>query len=157
MKEIFGDIFLDAPKDSWIVITTNIGWKKNGENPMGRGIAGRMANIFPEIRKDYGSWCIKNREKIYFWTNSEYGIRVICAPTKPLDVENPHLSWKKKSDMNLIRNSLHQIKEFSLKNPTETVMLPLMGTDNGRLPVKDVVKLIREMNLPDNVILTFRD
>lgn len=113
---------------SWLVIPTNIGWKANGENVMGRGLAKQAASRFPTIAKTYGKWC-----KDYGCVICKIGIpRLILAPSKALNKQNPGFSWANSSDIETVAKSYEQLSSLSF---TKTLIVPLLGTGNGDMDV----------------------
>lgn len=141
--------------DSAIVIPTNIGWKTNGANPMGVGMAKAAADIAPNLPYWYGGKCkkLRNNVGVLFYSES----RFLLFPTKPLNDTAPHLSWQSNADINLIRSSVVALVE--VVNQLETndiykgrVLLPMVGTGAGQLPVDVVLSLLNE-NLDDRFVL----
>jgi len=149
MITIHGDIWkeFEARPESYLVIPTNVGWKADGENVMGRGLAKQAAEKFPELPGLYGSCCQKYGEEVFV----HVGRRIICAPTKPLNKEHPHLSWKAFSTFKDVKKSYRQIRDLSQKGLT--IVTPLLGAGNGGLRFTDAMMLVDEAKMPDNVIL----
>lgn len=157
MKERVGNIWTYHSEKQWIIITTNIGWKKDGLNPMGAGIAAKASELFPELPKWYGDRCKKFR-----------GDTAVCAyvpanfllfPTKPL-AEKPWLSWQQDSDCELIKRSARQLQALvTILRERGTlfgdVYLPLVGCENGNL-TKNVVLPILSKYLDDRFVLLER-
>ncbi|HQN17708.1 MAG TPA: hypothetical protein PKV86_01150 [Syntrophobacteraceae bacterium] len=149
MITIHGDIWKEFEErpESYLVIPTNVGWKADGKNVMGRGVAKQAAEKFPELPGIYGGWCQKYDGEVFV----HVGRRVICAPTKPLNKDKPHMSWKSFSTFKDVRNSYRQIRD--LANRGMEIVTPLLGAGNGGLKFTDAMKLAEEAKLPDNVIL----
>jgi hypothetical protein len=150
MREVAGDIWEFHQQGNWIVITTNIGWKKNGENPMGAGIAKAAAAMYPELPAYYGRRC-----KQYGTDTAvcEYKPgNLILFPTKPLDEISPWASWRSGSSLDLISRSAKQLAYLNMIGPSRVIGLPLVGCQNGGLQRGDVIGILRE-NLDDNFIL----
>ncbi len=59
MIERPGDLWAWQAERRWIVIPTNIGWKKDGANPMGAGVALQASEMYPELANWYGARCKK--------------------------------------------------------------------------------------------------
>lgn len=137
-----------------IVITTNIGWKKNGENPMGAGIAKAAAERYPELPKWYGKRCQKylGDTAVCYYVPA----KLFLFPTKPLS-DQPWMSWKNDSDIDLIKRSTVQLSKI-VDILTEkgkflpTIGLPLPGCCNGGLSRKLVLPILKEF-LDDRFIL----
>jgi hypothetical protein len=129
---------------AWIVIPTNLGWRRNGTNVMGRGLALQAAQRYPDLPREYGQWC-QNRGylDLVIWNTGE-DKHLIMAPSKPLDSENPHLSWQQPADPELVKRSLTEIYDFACTH-AEDFGLPLLGTGNGGLDRKLVLDMTREI------------
>lgn len=149
MITIHGDIWkeFEARPESYLVIPTNVGWKTNGQNVMGRGLAKQAAEKFPELPGLYGSWCQKYGEEVFV----HVGRRIICAPTKPLNKDHPHLSWKTFSTFKEVKGSYRQIRDLAKRGLK--IITPLLGAGNGGLKFSDAMKLADEAKMPDDVIL----
>lgn len=154
MRKIKSDIWSFHKNDNFIVIPTNMGFKKNGENVCGRGIAYQCKLKYPNLPVWYGKVLIKrlqnndNRNLVIENTNN-----LILFPTKKLDVANPHLSWKQSSDLETIEKSCIELKAFSEKNK-QNIYLPLVGCGNGNLDKADVMPIIdKYFSDSDNVFL----
>lgn len=131
----------------WIVIPTNVGWKKDGANVMGRGIAQQAARYFPSLPNIYGEHCRIHGEKLYYI--SSMGAQLICFPTKPL-ADIPWLSWRGPATLEQIEISLKQLAE-----ETEPVAIPLVGCGNGGLDPSKVVPLIEKyLTAPNFTLVT---
>jgi hypothetical protein len=155
MIERVGDIWIYYREGSWIVIATNIGWKKNGANPMGAGIAAKAADLYPELPGWYGARCKKYKANTAVCP-FEPG-RFFLFPTKSLDEQRPWLSWQAAASIHRIRRSAYQLAELAKilrsqnKVPGE-IILPMVGCGNGRLSPKDVVPVLRDY-LDDSFVL----
>lgn len=140
---------------AWAVIPTNIGWKRDGANPMGAGVALQAAKKVPELPKWYGDICKKylgNTTVIPY-----IPARMILFPTKPLNVHCPWLSWNNDSDLGLISQSTKQLAKcvsicrsngIDIKN----IAVPLVGCGHGGLSSKDIIPILQE-SLDDSFIL----
>lgn len=143
MNWITGDIDIWSfhREGSIIVIPTNAGWKNNGENVMGRGLAKDAAKLFPTLPLLYGTCCKLHYPYSYFQIE-----RLICVPSKRLDEENPHLSWRQSADLDTITKSLNWLKKNAYLFP-ERVYTPPLGTGNGELKMEVVVDLMNDILL----------
>ena len=137
-----------------VIITTNIGWKKDGSNPMGAGIARTAAGKYPELPEWYGRRCKKYGEDTavcYFKPG-----KFFLFPTKPLH-ENPWLSWSNDSCLSLIRrSSIQLVKLVDILTDRGRffgeIGLPLPGCGNGNLRPRSVLPIIRQY-LDDRFVL----
>lgn len=152
MTEAKGNIW-DYGGTHWIVVTTNIGWRANGWNVMGRGIASEAAEMFLDLPKLYGWFCKAHRDGAIMQycglaPRGKYRKLLLC-PSKPLDVENPHLSWQSEASLPLIERMLPLL---AAEVPGCPVAVPLIGCGNGRLdPV--VVRPLMHEYLDDRFVL----
>lgn len=157
MKEIVGDIF-NYVDTHWIVITTNEGWRTNGDNVMGAGLARYIRDNHPHLATEYGKFCREypGQGKItsYEFPFKDSVRRFIMLPTKKLSPATPHLSWKAMSDLSLIEGCLAQLAEFG-KTATVPVMVPLLGCSNGGLRYDQVAPLMRKYLVDDIFTLIY--
>lgn len=142
-----------------MVITTNIGWKKDGANPMGAGIAKQAAELFDELPAWYGARCKKYGADtaVCMYEPANF----ILFPTKPLNERTPWLSWQSKSDLALIRRSAIQLQKLSeimveRKMLFGEIAIPLVGCENGGLERRDVVPILKQY-LDDRFVLIERE
>jgi len=150
MIERVGNIWNFHDRRKWIVITTNIGWKKDGSNPMGAGIARAAAGIDPDLPIWYGKKCQKfgaNTATLPYRKK-----KFILFPTKPLDEDKPWLSWQQDSDIDLIRRSTIQLARLIDILEADMIVLPMVGCANGRLRPKQVLPVLRQY-LDDRFVL----
>lgn len=125
-----------------VVIPINIGWKKTGENVMGRGIARQAANIYgPNLAYLVGQECQKTRGE-----TTTFAIRttdtLYMFPTKPFNASAPWLSWKQPSNLELVRKSAKALRQIAL--PNSRVFVPLVGCGNGQLDPADVYAVLED-------------
>lgn len=160
MKTIKGDIWEEALKTGgYIIIPTNIGWKKNGENVMGRGVAYQSKKYFPELAMLYGKQCsILGEEACCILFGLQYdNISPLCIATKELDKDKPYLSWQNNSSLLQIEKSLKKFTEIFISNE-ELFYFPLLGCGNGGLNKEDVLPLMEEyLGKYDNCILVLKN
>ena len=149
MLRAIGDIFVVEPKDGWIVIPTNVGWREDGRNVMGAGLAKLASARYRSLPLDYGRWCQTYEDEIYVDSDN----KIICAPSKALVRSQPWASWKGKSDRATIRNSFVQLKNWVGSHTDDVVKLPLFGAGCGGLPVRECIEMTEEADFPDSVIL----
>lgn len=136
-----GDLWKYHERGYWVVVTTNLGWKKDGTAIMGAGVAKQAAERFPEIVKEYGRLCKKYRDgRLGIVLNSQH--KLIFFPTKPLDREKPWLSWKQKASMDLIEDSLDDLICLMMHDNIRPIAMPMVGCGNGGLDPKKVKSLL---------------
>lgn len=154
MIERIGDIWQHHAGGGWVVITTNIGWKKNGSNPMGAGIAAHAADMYPELPGWYGARCSKYGADTACCLYKD--ARFILFPTKPLNEKKPWLSWQSDSTLDLIRRSAVQLQELGSivrgGGYDGLIALPMVGCQNGGLNKLDVLPILRSI-LDDGFVL----
>lgn len=158
MVEKVGNIWRFAD-DHWVVIPTNIGWKRDGTNPMGAGIAKTAADRFEQLPLWYGLRCQKHGERTA--VTPFYAGRMFMFPTKPLNMEQPWLSWQGKADLKLIARSARQLQAVlplvRKKLPIGRVAIPLVGCGAGGLKPVQVIPLLRSVLSDDFVLVVTPD
>ncbi len=144
IKVVAGDIWTlqDMTPGSRVVIPTNIGWKSNGWNVMGRGLAQQAARREPELQRKYGLYCQINRENTDVWLTPN----LILFPTKSLNKANPSMSWNAKSDITLIKRSIDQLVVAVDTHDLKDVLVPMVGCGNGGLAISQVAPLLLQLN-----------
>lgn len=155
MIECRGDIVAWMAKRRWAVVPTNIGWKKDGRNPMGVGVAAAASNMYKELAMWYGMRCRKYGENTAVCPY--YPGNLILFPTKPLDVCHPHASWRNKATIDLVARSaiqLQKLGEILVKKGflNSEVAIPLVGCGAGGLPKSAVVSIL-QLYLDDRFVL----
>lgn len=128
-----GNIVVYWKLGSTIVVPTNAGWKKTGENVMGAGIALEMSKLIPDLPLQYGVHCQNKTPRIHLVQH-----RIICVPSKPLNPKAPHLSWQQDADPKTVKESLEWLENNADTFP-DLVYVPIIGAGNGRLD-KELVK-----------------
>lgn len=141
MKWVNGDIWIYWKLGKIIVIPTNAGWKSDGSNVMGRGLAKQASEKIIELPFRYGNDCIK-REPYQYYED----IRLILVPTKPLNEEQPYLSWKQDANKETITDSLIWLNENVESFKSDKVYVPILGAGNGKMD-KNMVKLLMDKYL----------
>ena len=153
-------------EDDYLVVPTNIGWKADGCNVMGGGIAKLAADFDPTLPESYGAFC---RD----WHTDRgidpagqsfplfYHDPFICLATKRFNHLSPHLSWRHPSSIELIENGLSQLANIENsyfyafshgKDPT--IFVPLLGCGLGGLKKEQVLPLM-EKYLTHNRFIVF--
>jgi len=142
-----------------IVIPTNIGWKANGDNVMGAGLAREAAERFPRIVGIYGLYCWRFRGRAGVtaidWEKRITDKKLFMFPVKPLN-NKPWESWKGKADLLLIKRSTIQLQNLVERMGQMAVALPLVGCGNGELTRCQVLPIL-DANLDSRFVLTERD
>lgn len=145
----------------WTVITTNIGWTKNGRNPMGAGIALQAAERFPDLPIWYGEICITHRSDTpvvgHRFSGSLGAANLVLFPTKPLDEAAPQLSWRQPSAIWLIEKSAIQLRKLFVNGDSGLeqakrrveVHVPAVGCSNGGLSKEVVVPILERILVED--------
>ena len=141
MNEVTGDIWNYHHDQSWVVVPTNIGWKKHtSENVMGAGVAEQAAQRYPELPYLYGKWCRDRRTRTPVLTAPH--LRLILFPVKPLRVAEPWLSWQQPAALGLVMQSILELGKLDYTDDCP-VYLPLVGCGNGKLNPGIVVPMLR--------------
>lgn len=149
MKIVIGNIWAHEFDDHLRVIPVNIGWKANGENVMGRGVARQAATRFPNLQAWYGWRCeaMAGNACLYRYYD------LVLFPVKPLNKEKPYLSWQQPASLELIRASARQLAS---QYYTERVVLPLVGCGNGELDPVDVLPILDDILCAPGFVLVMR-
>jgi hypothetical protein len=174
MIERSGDLW-DRFGKSFLVIPTNIGWKafhgktgRPGPNVMGKGVALAAAEKVPGLPQLYGEYCALKGADTDVTFDLSTGL--VLFPTKPLNIDNPGVSWKAKASLELIERSARQLKELSdlkllsraalnknddnaAKLEDEDVYLPYVGCGAGELEPALVLPILRSILTDDRFIL----
>jgi hypothetical protein len=143
----------------WIVVTTNLGWKTDGANVMGRGIAQEANNKYLGLDISYGQKCQAHNGKPFLATYPKF--RLLLLPTKTLHPDKPYMSWKQDSSLELIDKSLNLLRRWIEKQePPFRIAIPAYpGCGNGRLDRQDVIPILEKHlgNLPGGYGVTVVD
>lgn len=140
-----------CPVNFFVVIPTNISWKNNFECVLGAGLALITKKAHPEVPYKLGKFY---HENAFFDLITGYEFNkpylfiykhLIFLPSKGLNNYQPHLSWQAHSDLNVIEQSLNELRQYCLNNPDYVVCLPPMGVGNGQLDFEDVFPLINDI------------
>ena len=147
MREIEANIW-DLYPTHWVVIPTNIGYKSNGENVMGAGLAKDVKDRWPELPKWYGEWCMSMKEDTPALAEDLH--RLIFFPTKTLDPKRPYLSWKQDSSIELITRSAEQLSAMKIDSD---IAVPMVGCGHGGLSPDLVVPVLKAILSDDRFVL----
>lgn len=152
MIEITGNIWDYHDAGKTICITTNYGWKLNGLNVMGKGIAAEALKRYPTLAAWYGTKCHKH------WVRTGGAMimdpvfypmkNLIMFPTKRMR-DNPALTWRFSSSIEQIKHSAGKLVGLMKDRNLDEVYLPRPGCGNGGLLWKNVRPYL--LWLPDTV------
>lgn len=152
-----------------ICIPTNLGWNNATENVMGAGLAKQAKKRYPKLPKHLGMkyhhvqmrFHVGVREKsinedppiIRFIMPD--GVELAMLPSKKL-VKPPYLSWKQKSNIQLIAKGLHRFRSLVENDFFEHMFfaIPLIGAGNGGLS-EELVKVTLRRIVGDLPEVTF--
>lgn len=141
LEVIHGNLWAEHDAGRKVVVTTNIGWSRDGYNNMGAGMALQAARRWPVLPLWYGTVCQLLREATPVVEHAELGL--IFFPVKPLlDPSNPERSWDQIADHALIMRSLRQLALVE-----GDVSMGFPGCGNGSLLPSTVLPLL-ERYLP---------
>lgn len=157
MKTVYGDIMSYRGK-GYIVIPTNIGWKADGTNVMGRGLARLVASRYPKLPADYGAACKLQGEKAkcVVWAGPD--VNLILFPVKPLNKEAPHMSWKSPASLEIIERSAKNLAGLGEVLPGDLpIAVPAVGCGNGGLDWSDVKPILEKYLVSDRFIMVLEE
>ncbi len=143
----------------WVIIPTNMGWTQQGVNVMGRGLAKDAAQRFPLLPNIYGDFLRTGwRSGALTPRNGVAGLyahvpaRILCFPSKPLDENAPHLSWRGVADPEMIRDTVGYFATFLGGAGRDQVWLvPLIGAGNAGLDPVRAWELLAPLRRFENV------
>lgn len=139
----------DYEKTHLLVIPTNIGWKADGKNIMGRGLAQQAAERYPGLPSWYGDRCRTLRSLTPVLRYLE--THILTFPVKPLNKMAPYLSWRNKATIALIEQSTRQLAE---RPRTLPVAVSMVGCGNGGLDMAEVRPVLDSyLSGPDFVLV----
>lgn len=137
----------DLKETHAICIPTNLGWRNDGHNVMGRGLAKQASRKFRGLAKFVGQSYRRIQTKFHTG-NSDVSINqltpiistiikdteLIMIPSKKL-IKPPYMSWKQKSDPRLISRALWHLREEISEGNFHRMFfaIPLIGAGNGEL------------------------
>lgn len=174
MRVVKGDLWEFHEAGAWACIPVNIGYKKDGENVMGRGVAVQAAKRWPDVPKIWGGACKTLGSKVSAMPLFD-GRRLIFFPTKPLNVREPWASWRNMASPRLIERSATTLaslveapcpgcsedlgpvrcvgRKTDCRSIEGDVVLPLVGCGNGKLKEKDVLPILERVLVSDRFVL----
>lgn len=158
MRTEVGDIWKLSTKADTVVIPTNVGWKNDGKNPMGRGLARQAARRWGFLAEMYGTFCQKHGRATPLCVlpmESKWCHHLILFPTKPLNVEKPYLSWRQDADMALIEVNLLNLQRhastycekadaplYYSESRSRRILVPSVGAGEGGIPEEMIMQLL---------------
>ena len=157
MIELVGDIWSYGNQPgSALVVPTNVGWRKDGTNPMGQGLAVQAATRYPQLPEVYGKFCQQWKEQTPPVRISIAKMNLILFPTKALNKQRPYQSWMSSSDIDFIEKNLEILSRFpnSEKDLTQ-IIVPLLGCGRGGLE-EEVVLPVLEKWLDNSIFKLIR-
>lgn len=133
--------------NSAICVTTNGMVKGDGKAVMGAGIA-KQARDFFHADTVLGPLLRKNGNHVY-----DLGAYVHGRPFHLLSFPTKH-DWRDQSDLNLIRQSAHELVQLANQNGYTKVYLTPPGCALGRLNWEKQVRPMLEQILDDRFVVT---
>ena len=151
IERVIGNIW-DYEADHYIVIPTNIGWRADKTNIMGRGLALQAAKKYPKLPLWYGSECYLGlaMTPVMVYPHAP----LILFPVKPLNEKQPWASWKNMADLALIERSAIQLADMKLDRE---VAIPMVGCGNGKLTPEDVRPILDKYLSDEKFLLVTSD
>lgn len=130
-----------------IVVPVNIGWSKEPRPYFETGHVGHQAIMAPGVATEllqhyvgHTFWLADQFLKFRETTPVLRKYPCIFAPIKPLNPEQPWISWKNPASMEMVISALDQISMMEPTNPGRRIFVPLLGA--GSLDTHDVECLI---------------
>jgi hypothetical protein len=132
---------------------------------MGAGVAAKASEKVPNLAQVYGEYCFRFGAATPVTFDISTGI--VYFPTKPMNEQDPALSWKNPASLTLINRSARQLAAMTwmtratvLKNtehppPLEDddVYIPMVGCGLGGLPEDYVVPILENHLQSDRFVL----
>lgn len=150
MQTVKGSLWsLSRPLD-YLVIPTNIGWRKDGTAVMGAGLARQAAQRYEELELWYGDQCLRHgpgTPVLFHRPRAAASRNLVLFPVKPCKELHPWLSWDQPASLALIERSTEQLADavYSGVVPkTHRVFMPLVGCGNGKLEEAQVLPVLEK-------------
>ena len=138
MIEITANLFYPENDVDAILITTNGFVKKNGQAVMGRGVAYYATVLWPDIQIQLGVLIKENGNQVMYLDNKRFpnghNCSVYSFPVKK--------NWWEKADLELIENSVEQIKNIANMVGLKKIWTVRPGCGNGKLDWNDVKPIL---------------
>lgn len=172
MKIVYGDLF-SYSEGNILGVPTNGYLTDKGLGVMGAGVALEVKKRWSEAPKWLG--LLLSREGNHVGWIMTYPQKILALPVKPSsllynderDLINvlPFVrkNYKKGqvipgyhcfADITLIERTLQELKQFIISNDiSKNLFMPMLGCGKGGLIYDEVFPIIKNSNLPDNVIL----
>jgi len=159
METLYGNIWRLAGPTDFVVIPTNIGWRKGtAQGIMGAGLAAQARSRWPTAEGSWGAHCVRcinergSRGIVppLLLLTGELPIGIILLPTKPLNFREPHRSWQGPADPELIKHGLRHIlaeahtEILTLLHKTYRVLVPLLGAGHGSMAEAESKRIIEQ-------------
>jgi len=105
---------------------------------MGKGLALQFKNKYPNMFVSYKKICKQNLLTVgKLQIIKEGNKRILNFPTKK--------HWKEKSEYEYIKIGLKKLKNNYKKLEISSIAIPMIGTGEGGLDKKEVIKIIKEI------------
>lgn len=137
---------LSTPADD-IVVPTTIGWTYDSWTLPGKGFARQCFNSYPHLGYWYADQCKQYKDDLPLLRKWP----LIFIPIKPLNQEEPQLSWKNPSNFDMLLRGLDQLSKELPTNPDGKIYVPLLGA--GSFEKFDVECLLHHHLQADHFII----
>lgn len=160
MQTVKGSIWSISKPLDYLVIPTNIGWRKDGTAVMGAGLARQAAQRYEELELWYGDQCLRHgaRTPVLFHRPRAAASRnLVLFPVKPCKELHPWLSWDQPASLELIERSTEQLADAihcgrdltrehygAIVPGNRRVFIPLVGCGNGKLEEAQVLPVLEK-------------
>jgi hypothetical protein len=154
MQVILNNIWTEANREDIVVIPTNVGWRKDGTNVMGRGLALQAARKWHSLPMAYGGYCQLNTTNTgpqIFYPPDTVTLPckgLLLVPVKQLNVTRPNMSWDSPASLPYIAGMTERMQQMAPHLECARILVPSLGCGNGGLK-KEVVWPLLHRNLVD--------
>jgi len=152
MIERMGDLFSMVGLSNQVICITTNGVISNGRLVMGKGIALAAKKRWPSLDYVFGRQIVADL-KVNAYPQVYHLVQVIIG-SQPIVGLQTKLHWHDPSTIDLVAESLRQLGQLALRNPTLTYNLPRPGIGLGGLVWREV-KPYCDL-LPDNCVVWAR-
>jgi len=118
---------------------------------MGAGLAKEAKQKFPSVPQTYGKLCklCRDRTPPLVMRNE----KILLFPTKPLNADSPHLSWKSHSCPDLIERGMADLYKGNWPQELKRrIVFTPLGCSNGRLNPKDILPIMFKYWRPEYIL-----